>query len=125
MFVRGLRGATTAQQDDPQVIYLATQELLHAILLANPSLEVKDIASAIFTVTNDLQSAYPAFAARDMGWNQVPMLCAREIPVPGGLPFCIRVLIHWNTDLPQSAIHPVYLGHAVSLRPDLERKSQP
>ncbi len=80
----------------------------------------QDLASALFTVTEDLSAAYPAAAARELGWTDVPLICAREIPVPGGLPRCIRVLLHWNTDLPQSAIRHVYLGAAAALRPDLD-----
>lgn len=120
MSVRGVRGATVVSGDQLEAIVTGTQELLGAILRSNPELRPEDIASAIFTVTDDLNAEYPAKAARQMGWNQVPMLCAREIPVPGSLPACIRVLIHWNTDLLQSQVHHVYLGEATSLRPDLD-----
>jgi chorismate mutase len=82
-------------------------------------MELGDLASAFFTVTEDLHSAYPSQAARELGWQHVPLICSREIPVPGGLPRCIRVLLHWNTDLPQHAIRHVYLGGAAELRPDL------
>ncbi len=120
MPIRGIRGATVVPVDEPAAIFQATQELLEAILEANPGLEPEEIASAIFTVTDDLSSAYPAQAARQIGWENVPLMCAREIPVPGSLPRCIRVLLHWNTDLPQKDIRPVYLGEAARLRPDLE-----
>ncbi len=119
MPVRGIRGATTAAADQPAAITEATRELLGAILAANPDLRPQDLASAQFTVTEDLSAAYPAAAARELGWTDVPLICAREIPVPGGLPRCIRVLLHWNTDLPQSAIRHVYLGAAAALRPDV------
>lgn len=119
MPVRGVRGAITAQIDQPEAIYLATVELLKALLAANPTLQIEDLASVLFTTTEDLRSAYPARAARQMGWEQVPLMCAREIPMPEGLPRCIRVLLHWNTDLSQSSIHHVYLGDASALRPDL------
>ena len=119
MSVRGVRGATVVDQDGPEAVISATRELLQAILDANPTMQTVDLASAFFTVTDDLSSVYPARAARQMGWNQVPLMCAREIPVPGALPRCIRVLLHWNTDLPQSAVCHVYLGAATSLRPDL------
>jgi chorismate mutase len=119
MPVRGVRGATVTCEDKPEAILAATRELLVAILKANQTLEPEDIASAIFTVTNDLSAAYPAEAARHLGWNHVPLICALEIPVPGSLPRCIRVLLHWNTHLPQDAIRHVYLGDAVRLRPDL------
>jgi chorismate mutase len=117
--LRGIRGATAVEEDQPDAIIQATRELLQKILQANPSLRPTEIASAIFTVTPDLRSAYPARAAREFGWEQVPMLCAQEIPVPNGLALCIRVLIHWNTDLPSEAVQHVYLHQAASLRPDL------
>lgn len=119
MPVRGVRGATTAEADQPEAINDATLELLRAILKANPEMLPDDLASVLFTVTGDLGAAYPAAAARELGWTDVPLICAREIPVPGGLPRCIRVLLHWNTNLPQSAIRHVYLGAAAALRPDL------
>jgi len=122
MAVRGVRGATVAEKDDPENILSATRKLLNTILTENPDMVLEDIASVLFTVTDDLLSIYPAKAAREMGWNQVPLICAREIPVPGGLSGCIRVLIHWNTDTPQSEIQHVYLGAAASLRPDLSGK---
>jgi chorismate mutase len=119
MPVRGVRGATVADRDDPEAVLMATREMLQAILAANPEMRTPDLASAFFTVTGDLSSAYPARAARQIGWDQVPLICAQEIPVPGSLPRCIRVLLHWNTDLLQSAIHHIYLKAAASLRPDL------
>lgn len=119
MTIRGIRGATTVVADQPDLILQATRELLEAILNANFKMESGDVASAIFTVTDDLCSTFPAQAARQMGWEMVPMLCAREIPVTGSLPRVIRVLVHWNTDIPQSEIKHVYLRDAVKLRPDL------
>jgi chorismate mutase len=119
MSIRGVRGATVASRDEPEVILSATRELLNALLKANPSMQDENIASALFTVTSDLTSVHPAKAARQQGWEQVPLMCALEIPVPDSLPRCIRVLLHWNTDLPQSAVRHVYLGAAASLRPDL------
>jgi chorismate mutase len=119
MAVRGIRGATVVTEDRTEVVSAATRELLLAIMEANPTLQAADIASAFFTVTEDIQSAHPAKAARELGWDQVPMLCACEIPVPGSLPLCIRVLLHWNTELPQRTVRHVYLGQAASLRPDL------
>ncbi len=120
---RGVRGATTIEADDKERVLSATRELLLAILASNPDLETDDIASALFTVTGDIASAYPARAARQLGWDLVPMMCAREIPVAGGLPLCIRVLIHWNTEKRQDEIQHVYLRGAVQLRPDLQRPS--
>ncbi len=119
MTTHGIRGATTIEFDSTDNVLSATKELLGAILRVNSDLQMDDIASAIFTVTNDIVSAYPALAARQMGWTQVPMLCAREIPVEGSLPLCIRVLIHWNTNKSQSEIKHVYLREAIKLRPDL------
>ena len=119
MTIRGIRGATTVPADQPELILQATRELLEAILDENGAMKPEDVASAIFTVTDDLASTFPAQAARQMGWELVPMLCAREIPVPESLPRVIRVLVHWNTDLPQSEIKHVYLRDAVKLRPDL------
>jgi len=119
MPIRGIRGAITVTDDQPDLIMQATRELLEAILDANEGMQAEDIASALFTVTEDLASTFPAQAARQMGWGLVPMLCAREIPVPNSLPGVIRVLVHWNTETPQSDITHVYLRDAVKLRPDL------
>ncbi len=119
MATRGIRGATAAAADEPQAILRATQELLGEIMRQNDELTTQDIASAFFTLTDDLSSAYPAEAARRMGWEAVPMICSREIPVRGSPPRIIRVLIHWNTDTPQSRIRHVYLHDAAKLRPDL------
>jgi chorismate mutase len=119
MSIRGIRGAITVETDKPDLILAATKELLVAIMRANPDLQTGDIASAFFTMTEDLVSVHPASAARQMGWENVPMMCACEIPVPGSLPSCIRVLIHWNTGDAQAVIKHIYLREAVTLRPDL------
>jgi chorismate mutase len=119
MPIRGIRGATTVTADEPDLILQATRELLEEILAENEGMRPEDVASALFTVTDDLASTFPAQGARQMGWGLVPMLCAREIPVPGSLPRVIRVLVHWNTELPQNKIIHVYLRDAVKLRPDL------
>ena len=119
MPIRGIRGATTVTADEPDLILQATRELLEEILAANEGMRPEDVASALFTVTDDLVSTFPAQAARQMGWGLVPMMCAREIPVPGSLRRVIRVLVHWNSELPQNAITHVYLREAVKLRPDL------
>ncbi len=120
MPVRGIRGAIDVINDQPEAVLAAARELLEAILLANPALKPADLASVLFTVTDDLQSVYPAQAARQMGWGDVPLMCAREIPVPGGLPCCVRVLLHWNTDLSQTEVRHIYLRGATALRPDLQ-----
>jgi chorismate mutase len=123
MSVRGIRGAICVEQDCADEILQATRTLLAAILTANQGLVPENVASIFFTATVDMSATHPALAAREMGWSQVPLLCATEIPVPGSLPLCIRVLVHWNTDLPQAAIQHVYLGKAASLRPDLNHNS--
>jgi chorismate mutase len=119
--VRGIRGATTVCEDSASAILAATRELLLAILEANPDLQPADIASIFFTMTQDLRAAYPAQAARALGWDDVPLMDALEIPVPGSLAGCIRVLIHWNTRLAQRDVRHVYLRQAAQLRPDLIR----
>jgi chorismate mutase len=119
MAIRGIRGATTVSADEPDLILQGTRELLEAILEENPGMKLEDIGSAWFSVTEDLVSTFPAQGAREMGWGLVPMLCAREIPVPNSLPRVIRVLVHWNTETPQNEITHVYLREAVKLRPDL------
>lgn len=123
MSVRGIRGAISIEEDQPELILEATRELLEAILQANPSLEPDDIASITFTLTPDLYSVHPARAAREMGWGQVPLLCGLEIAVPGSLPKTLRVLIHWNTELPQGEIRHMYLRKAIILRPDLVKEN--
>ena len=122
MSVRGIRGATVVECDEPTAIWVATRELLTAILAANPSLNTVDLASVWFTATPDLKSAYPAAAARQMGWTDVPLMCVQEMDVPGSLARCIRVLLHWNTEQPQEFVRHVFLGEAATLRPDLVRK---
>jgi len=118
MMVRGIRGATVVDRDEPSLILSATKELLNRIVEAN-AVDVEHIISAIFTVTPDLQSEYPARAARDLGWVTTPLLGAVEMNVPDGLPRCIRVLMHVHSDRAVAEIHHVYLRQARSLRPDL------
>lgn len=117
--MRGIRGATTVINDQPEEIINETLELLTAIQAANKNLVPESIASIIFTVTSDIMSTYPARAARGLGWDKVPLMCALEIPVPDSLPRCIRVLIHWNTQKSQDEIRHIYLNGARNLRPDL------
>lgn len=114
---RGVRGATTAKADTAGAILSATREMLTRLIEAN-DLRLEEVTSAIFTVTPDLTAAFPAQAARELGWTNVALLDAQEISVPGSLARCIRVLIHWNTDRPQSEVVHVYLRDAVALRPD-------
>jgi len=115
---RGIRGATTVPENRAEAILEATKELLQQIIADNAVRE-EDVASVIFTATPDLDAVYPAVAARRLGWTHTTLLCLQEMPVPGSLPRCIRVLIHWNTARTHGEIHHVYLREACSLRPDL------
>ena len=117
--VRGIRGATTVDADEAGQVLSATGELLEAILSVNQLEDFDEVVSAIFTTTSDLSSTFPAEAAREVGMHLVPLLCASEIPVPGSMPRCIRVLLHVNTTKPQSEIVHVYLRDAQRLRPDV------
>jgi chorismate mutase len=118
MTCRGIRGATSVDANDADAIIAATRELLECIVSAN-DLSVEDVASVIFTATPDLGAAYPARAAREMGWVNTPLLCMQEMAVVGSLPRCIRALVFWNTDLSSDQVQHVYLGAACALRPDL------
>jgi prephenate dehydratase len=118
MACRGLRGATTVEEDTPSAIWSATAELLETIQAAN-DLCPPEVASVIFTATPDITAAFPAQAARSLGWTSVPLLDAVEMAVPGSLPGCIRVLLLWNTDRPPESVRHVYLRGATVLRPDL------
>ena len=117
---RGVRGATTVQTNSRDAILRATRQML-ALMIRRNNIESSDIASAIFTVTRDVTAEFPALAARQLGWIEVPLLCGYEIEVPGSLPNCIRVLVHWNTEKSQSEIEHVYIHDAVRLRPDLTK----
>lgn len=117
---RGVRGATTVEENSRDEILLATRQML-ALMIRRNSIESTDIASALFTVTQDLDAEFPALAARQLGWLEVPLLCGYEISVPGSLQNCVRVLLHWNTDKAQEDIHHVYIHDAVKLRPDLSK----
>jgi chorismate mutase len=115
---RGVRGATTVDHNDREEILTAARQLL-ALMIHRNGIDKQDVASAVFTVTKDLDAEFPALAARQLGWLEVPMLCGYEISVAGGLERCIRILVHWNTDVAQSDIHHIYIRDAVRLRPDL------
>jgi len=119
MIVRGIRGAITVEKDSSTEILEGTRELLLKIQQEN-DLHIADIASILFTVTSDLKSAFPARAARLIGWDKVPLLCFQEIEVPNALPRCIRVLVHVNTDKTQEEIKHIYLKDARQLRQDLK-----
>ena len=120
MAVRGVRGATTVEADDAALIHAAARELMEEILRRNQIADFDDVISAVFTTTVDLVSSFPAEAARAIGMNQVPLLCATEIPVAGAMPRCIRVLLHINSDRTPKEIEHVYLREAQKLRPDLK-----
>ncbi len=117
MATRGIRGATTVDANAADAIKERTLELL-GVLVASNGLRPEDVASATFTVTADLDAEFPALAVRSLpGWEDVPLLCAREIPVEGSLGRCIRVLLHWNTDRLQSQVRHAFLRGARGLRP--------
>jgi len=117
---RGVRGATTVEQNTRDAILNATRQLL-ALIIRRNEIDPADVASAIFTVTRDVNAEFPALAARQMGWLDVPLLCGYEVEVPGSLGLCIRILLHWNTTKSQKDIHHVYIHKAISLRPDLSK----
>ena len=118
MKLRALRGAITVDANEPGAILSATEELVRAVMERN-GLDPEHMVSCIFTCTNDLDAEFPAVAARDMGLSAVPLLCAREIDVPGALPRVIRLLLHCYAD-PDSEPRHVYLREAESLRRDLQ-----
>lgn len=118
MTCRGVRGAITVEANTQEAILEATRLLLKEIVTAN-GIATDDIASVIFTATADLDAVYPAVAARELGWTQVPLLCMQEMAVQGSLHQCVRVLIHWNTPRAGVEMHHVYLRGAAALRPDL------
>ncbi len=117
---RGVRGATTVVANEREEILGATRELL-ALMIRLNGIEPVDVASAFFTTTQDINAEFPALAARQLGWLDVPLLCGHEMTVPGSLPLCIRVLIHWNTSKSQAEIEHVYARDAKRLRPDLTK----
>src|SRR2546421_3679030 len=123
MYCRGIRGATTVEHNDREEILAATTELLELLIRGN-DLRAEDVASAIFTVTEDLDAEFPALAARSLGWTEVALMCAREIPVPHSLRKCIRVLLHVNTMRSAAEIQHVYIHGAVNLRPSFSQKHE-
>lgn len=119
MLVRGVRGATTVTANDREEILQATTELLHQIVEQN-GIEPEFIASIWITVTEDIDAVFPAVAVRSLpGWELVPIMCSVEMPVPGSLPLCVRIMLHVNTTKSQADIYHVYLNEAAKLRPDL------
>lgn len=116
IYCRGIRGATTVENNDREEIVAATTELLQLLIERN-DLHPDDIVSALFSMTEDLDAEFPAVAARKLGWVESALMCAREIPVPGSLSKCIRVLIHVNTSRSIAEIQHIYIKGAVTLRP--------
>ena len=118
MICRGVRGATTVESNSREEILTATRQLL-ALMIRLNDIQADDVGSAIFSITQVLDAEFPALAARQLGWLDVPLICTHEVNVPGSLPNCIRILLHWNTDKAQSEIQHVYIKGAIKLRPDL------
>ena len=115
--LHAIRGATTVDRDDAALILAATRELLGEIVARN-GLAIEDIVSAVFTLTPDLHTQFPAIAAREIGWTDVALLCTMEIPVPGALERTIRVMLHVEFAEPRASVSHVYLGATATLRPD-------
>jgi chorismate mutase len=119
MYVRGIRGATTVEQNEEKTILSATTELLNEIVVQN-GIRPDEICSVFITVTHDLTATFPASAIRQMeGWELVPLMCSMEIPVENSLPMCIRLMVLVNTEKRQEEIRHVYLKRAMTLRPDI------
>jgi len=117
LMCRGVRGAIAVRNNEQDEILEATRELLQALVRAN-DMRVEDIASIYFTTTPDLTATYPAYAARQLGWYEMALMCGHEMAVPDGMPRVVRVLIHWNTTRGPNEIAHVYLREAKALRPD-------
>jgi chorismate mutase len=120
MYCRGVRGATTVESDSRDEILASTRQLL-ALMIRLNGIESRDVGSALFTTTVDVNAEFPALAARQLGWLDVPLICTHELDVPGSLPRCIRILLNWNTTKSQQEITHVYIKDAVRLRPDLSK----
>lgn len=120
MACRGVRGATTVETNTPEAILKGTLQLL-ALMIRQNGIHQEDVGSAIFTTTQDLNAEFPALAARQLGWLNVALMCGHELDVPGSLPRCVRVLLHWNTEKPADEIVHVYIRDAARLRPDLSK----
>jgi chorismate mutase len=116
--VRALRGATTVDKDTCEQVSERVQALVAAMLERN-GIDKDDLISIVITATDDIHSMFPATAARALGLGDVPLLCARELDVDGGTPYCIRVLMHMTTQRARAELHHVYLEGAKGLRDDL------
>jgi len=120
MSTRGFRGATQLKADSAEEMRSAVGELVLEMIRIN-DLPLESIVSILFTATPDIHSSFPATSVRDLGFEQVPLICAQEMDVPGAIRLTVRVLIHANSDLKQSDVQHVYLRGASVLRPDLAR----
>jgi chorismate mutase len=119
MMIRGIRGATTFEEDNEFDVISSTKQLVEQLINQN-EIEPANVASVFISATTDLTSTFPAKTLRQFsGWKYVPVMCMQELAVPGGLSQCVRIMIHYNTDKEQDEIKHVYLKKAVSLRPDL------
>lgn len=123
MPLRGIRGATTAAANTAEAITEATDELLRELIRVN-DLDSMEIAFAYFTTTRDLNAEYPALAARQLGWLEVPLLCGHDMevqqPNPRGVPMCVRILLLYNTPRPQATMRFAYLRGAQAIKADLD-----
>ena len=120
MSLRAVRGATQLEEDVREHLLERVAEMVLDVMVAN-GLEVDDFVSVIFTATSDLVSEFPAYAARRLGFGDVPLLCARELEITGSMPRVVRMLAHVETDLPRDRVTHVYLHGASTLRTDLTR----
>ena len=118
MAVRGIRGAIDVARNGKEEILARTRELLEALIREN-RVKPKDVATAVFSLTPDLDAEFPAIAARRLGWTDVPLMCCQELDIPGGMKRVVRILLLVNTSLPASRIRHQYLGNTPRLRPDL------
>ncbi|MGN6129578.1 MAG: chorismate mutase [Nocardioidaceae bacterium] len=115
-----MRGATQLEEDLREHMLERVAEMVSGVMSAN-GLEVDDFISVIFTATSDLHSEFPAYAARRLGFGEVPLICARELEIEGSMPRVVRMMAHVETDLPRGDITHVYLHGAAHLRRDLSR----
>ena len=121
MMVRGLRGATTVENDEEQ-LFLKQRKHLSKKWRKRTRVLPEDIISVLISTTTDIKSTFPAKAVRSIdGWMYVPVMCTHEMDVPGAMPLCIRVLMHVNTDIPQRYVKHIYQNNAIKLRPDLQK----
>lgn len=119
--LRGARGAIQVNNNERNDILQRAEEVMRALIAGN-RIEAANVAAVFFTLTPDLDAAFPAEARTSIGWNLVPFLCEQEVAVPGAMPRVLRVLVLFETDLPQDQVVHAYLGEAASLRPDLANK---